>query len=215
MPAAAVHRPVVRSFKKRFAREAAAWVRAGGHAFLWENDKRVFFVFPEPAKDDEGDFGAWGVYDMGKFRWQIADSGPLAGLAKTLVPRDCVWIAKRRTERDSVHKGPTRKMSLDCTECAACCQDNEVILQDVDVERFAEGGRPELAKAPYAKRHKDGRVILTLLPNKRCRHLAKDNRCGIYELRPDACSEFPAGSECCLYAREDMLKIFDGVARGY
>ena len=43
------------------------------------------------------------------------------------------------------------------------------------------------------------------------RHLESDNRCGIYTIRPHACSEFPAGSECCLFAREDILKIHDGV----
>lgn len=214
MPAKAAHRPIVRSFKKRFAREAAAWVRAGGHAFVWEDDKRVFFVFAEPDEDDEDDFGAWGVYDMGKWRWKVETRGPLAGLATTLVPRDCVWIAKRRTERDAIHRGPTRKVAFDCTECAACCRDNEVVLLEPDVDRFVEAGRGDLAKRPYAKRHKDGRIILTLLADKRCRHLKKDNRCGIYAIRPHACSEFPAGSECCLFAREDVLKLYDGVAPG-
>ena len=57
----------------------------------------------------------------------------------------------------------------------------------------------------------EGRLVLTLLPNKRCHHLKRDNRCGIYELRPHPCSEFPAGSECCLYAREDVLDVYDGL----
>jgi Fe-S-cluster containining protein len=61
------------------------------------------------------------------------------------------------------------------------------VLLDDDIARFKEGGRGELAKPPYAKRHKDGRIILTLLPSKRCRHLQDSNRCGIYELRPHAC----------------------------
>jgi len=214
MPGTTVHRPVVRSFKKPFAREAAAWVRSGGHAFLWETDKRVLFVFPEPQKGDEQDFGAWGVYDMGKWRWTLQKSGPLKGLATMLVPKDGIWIAERRAERDSIHKGPKRKMVLDCTTCAACCKDNEVILQDVDIKRFKDGGRADLTKKPYVRRDEDGRLLLTLLPNKSCRHLGQDNRCGIYSVRPDACSEFPAGSECCLYAREDGLRIYDGVAPG-
>ena len=207
----AVLRPIARSFKQQFIKECAAWVRSGGHAFLWETDKRVQFVFQEPAEDDEEDFGAWGVYDMGKYKWEVHLSGALKGLATALVPRDCHWIAKRRTERDSIHKGPTRKINFECTDCAACCRDNEVVLLPPDLKRFKEGGRPELGKPPYAKRHADGRLILTLLANKRCRHLAKDNRCGIYELRPHPCSEFPMGSECCLFAREDILKLTDGL----
>jgi uncharacterized protein len=208
----AVLRPIVRSFKRRFVKEAAAHVRAGGHAILWENEKRALLVFPKPDDDDPEDFGAWAVYDMGKWRWHVHTAGTLKGLASTLVPRDCLWIAKRRTERDSIHPGTQRKIAIDCTKCAACCQDNEVVLQPDDIDRFKKAGRGELAKAPFAKRHKDGRIILTLLPSKRCRHLAKDNRCGIYEIRPHPCSEFPMGSECCLFARADILNLHDGVA---
>jgi uncharacterized protein len=206
----AVDRPVARSFKNKFMKEAAAYVRSGGHAFVWEHDKRAVFFFQTPDKDNEEDLGAWGVYDMGKFKWHNHTQGSLKGLSSTLVPRDCLWIAKRRTERDSIHAGPTRHIDIDCMKCAACCRDNEVVLLPPDVKRFKDGGRPELAKPPYAKRHKDGRLILTLLENKRCRHLKRDNRCGIYELRPNPCSEFPMGSECCLFAREDILNITDG-----
>ena len=205
------YRPIVRSFKRKYTKEAAAHVRAGGHAIVWENDNRALLLFQSPPADVPEDYGAWAVYDMGKWRWHNHTRGTLKGLSTTLVPRDCLWIAKRRTERDSIHPGPTRKMDLDCTKCAACCRDNEVILQDDDVKRFKDAGRGELARAPFAKRNADGRLVLTLLPNKKCRHLKRDNKCGIYELRPHPCSEFPAGSECCLFAREDVLGIYDGV----
>ncbi len=205
------YRPIVRSFKPKYVKEAAAHARSGGHSFIWENDKRAMLVFTTPEEGDDENFGAWAVYDMGKWRWHNHTRGTLKGLSTTLVPRDCLWIAKRRTERDSIYPGPTRKMNLDCTKCAACCRDNEVILQPEDVQRFKDGGRPELAKPPYAKRHKDGRLILTLLENKRCQHLKRDNKCGIYELRPHPCSEFPSASECCLFAREDVLDLYDGL----
>lgn len=205
-----VHRPIVRSFKMQYVKDAVRHVRAGGHAVLWEGEKRATLVFQVPDDDHPEDFGAWAVYDMGKWKWDIHHAGPLKGLASTLVPRDCLWIARRHAERDSIHKGATRKIAIDCTKCAACCRDNEVVLLPPDVKRFKDGGRPELARAPYAKRHKDGRILLTLLENKRCRHLKRDNRCGIYELRPHACSEFPMGSECCLFAREDILGLYDG-----
>lgn len=211
MAVAAVHRPIVRSFTRRFIKEAATHVKAGGHAVIWDGKNRATLVFGEPEEGNEEDFGAWAVYDMGKWKWKVESAGALKGLATTLVPRDCLWIVRRRAERDSIHPGPTRKIAWDCQTCAACCQDNEVVLLEEDVERFKKGGRPELAKAPYAKRHADGRVILTLLTSKRCRHLQDSNSCGIYELRPHACSEFPMGSECCLFAREDVLKIVDGV----
>jgi len=214
MAAPTRERPIVRSFKQRYAKDAAAWVRSGGHAVVWNGSRRAVLVFSTPAEGDEEDFGAWAVYDFGKSRWDVHDSGPFAGLASTIVPRECLWIVRRRTERDSEHEGPRRPIAFDCTKCAACCRDNEVILGDVDLERFAKAGRDDLTKPPFAKRRKDGKTVLTLLPTKDCRHLGRDNRCGIYEIRPNSCSEFPMGSECCLYAREDGLKVYDGIAPG-
>ncbi len=214
MGSKSVNRPVVRSFKRRFARDAAAWVRSGGHAVVWDDDKRATLVFQEPPEGDEDDFGAWAVYDFGKMRWEVHEGGAFDGLASTRVPRDCLWIVKRRTERDSAYARPRHVLELDCTKCAACCRDNEVILQEEDIERFRRGGRPELVRPPFAKRRADGRIVLTLLANGRCRHLDGANRCKIYELRPFSCSEFPAGSECCLYAREEELKAYDGVSPG-
>lgn len=206
-----VKRPIVRSFKQKFIKEAAAHVRAGGHAVVWENDKRAIIVFQAPAEDNEEDFGAWAIYDMGKFSWEVHSRGALKGLASSLVPRHCLWIVKRRAERDSIHPGVFRKISFECTTCAACCRDNEVILLPPDIARFEEAGKGHLAKAPYAKRRKDGKLVLTLLESKRCRHLKRNNMCGIYSIRPHSCSEFPRGSECCLFAREDVLGIHDGL----
>ena len=65
MPATAVERPIVRSFKRKYAKEAAAHVRAGGHAVLWETDKRAFLVFLEPAEGADADFGALAQQEKG------------------------------------------------------------------------------------------------------------------------------------------------------
>jgi len=209
--ATAVHRPIVRSFKKKYAKEAAAWARSGGHAILWDEERKATIFFPMPKEGDDADFGLWAIYDMGKWRWEENRRGLFRGLGSMNIPRDCFWIVKRRAERDSIHPGPTRKIAWDCQSCAACCRDNEVLLQPADIERLEKAGLGHFAKKPYAKRHQDGRIILTLLPDKRCRHLARDNRCKIYEARPFSCSEFPMGSECCIFAREDVLNLHDGV----
>jgi Fe-S-cluster containining protein len=205
-----VSRPVVRSFKRRFAEEAAKWVRAGGHAVVWDGDRRARLVFREPKPGDEEDLGAWAVYDFGKRRWVVHEGGSFDGLASTIVPKNCLWIVERRAERDSVHETPRREVSFDCTKCAACCRENEVLLFEPDLDRFRRAGRDDLEKPPHAIRRKDGHLVLTLLPDGRCRQLDEKGRCGIYELRPAACSEFPMGSECCLYAREDAFQSYDG-----
>jgi Fe-S-cluster containining protein len=204
-----VSRPIVRSFKAKFARECAAWVRRGGHAIFWETDERALLVIPRIDDDDVMDLGLWSIMDLGLDDWDNHARGVFRGLSSAPVPRSLRHIVKKRVVRDSIHEGPFRTLRLDCLECAACCRDNEVILERDDVTRFAEGGRPELGKPPLAVR-RGKRVVLTLLRNKDCRHLGGDNKCGIYTLRPNACSEFPVGSECCLFAREEELGVLDG-----
>ena len=210
---ARVRRPVVRSFKPKFLTEAASWVTRGGHAIVWEDPKRAVLVFRKPKDGDEMDLGAWAVLDLGKQKWSVAERGALKGLAVSLVPRQHHDIVERWIERDSEWPGPTRTIDFDCLECGSCCRDNEVVVHEVDEKRFRAAGRGDLLKPPFARR-RDGKLVLTLLRSKDCRHLASDNKCGIYPIRPDACSEFPMGSECCLYAREEEMGIFDGVAPG-
>jgi len=202
-------RPVVRRFDLRFAERAARWVRAGGHAVVWISPRKARLVFARPLGQDELDLGWWSVLDMGRRAYSVYERGPFAGMAFARVPHDCYALVRERIVRDSVHPGPTREMALDCLACAACCRDNRVELEDEDVARFDRAGRGELARPPYAKRD-DGAVVLVLRRDKRCKHLAADNRCGIYAIRPSACSTFPPASECCLSSREQEMGIVDG-----
>ncbi len=215
MPAVRVKRPVVRSFTAPFEREAAAHVRAGGHAVVWDSPSNARLVVPQPIDADERDLALWSLADLGRWKWATAKRGPLKGLAFMRVPSDLAFIVQHRAERDSVMAGPTVTMRLDCLACGACCRANEVILEDVDIERFEDAGRKELTRRPYARRRRDGRVVLTLKTDKRCKHLADDNKCDIYALRPDACSTFPVGSEGCLFSREEELGIYEGAATPY
>jgi Fe-S-cluster containining protein len=204
-----VARPVVRSFALPYVSEAADWVRAGGHAVVWVGPRKARLVFARPRKGDEHDLGWWAVLDLGRTSYRVARHGPFAGMAFLRVPHDCYSIVRERIERDSVHPDPTRTLDLDCLACGACCKDNSVELDDDDVARFEKEGRADLTRPPYA-RHRDGRLLLTLSTDRRCRHLGGDNKCAIYAIRPSACSTFPPGSECCLSSREEELGIVDG-----
>ncbi|MFO0677779.1 MAG: YkgJ family cysteine cluster protein [Polyangiaceae bacterium] len=209
-------RPVVRSFKAPFAAEAAAWARSGGHSVLWETPSRARLVMRKPSVPDMEDVGFWSILDLGGTRYTMQTKGALRGLATFVVPKDCHHVVIRRAERDSEHRGPTRKVSFDCLACGACCRDNEVIVYADDEERLVDGGHADVTKPPYARRRKDGKLVLTMAKaTNACHHLGpKDNMCGIYEARPDACRDFPMGSECCMFAREDELELYDGVAPG-
>ena len=204
-----VVRPVVRSFKWPHLEPAASWVRAGGHALVWLAPRKVRLVFARPAGDPWNDLGYWSVLDLGRTGYRVATEGPFEGMAFIKVPHDCYSIVRDRVRRDSVHPRATRPLDLDCLSCGACCKDNRVELDDVDVERFERAGRGDLARPPYARRD-DGTLVLVLQRDRRCKHLAGDNKCGIYAIRPDSCSKFPVGSECCLSSREEEMGIVDG-----
>jgi len=215
MSAVRVVRPVVRSFQLPYEKEAAAHVRAGGHALVWAGKSKVRLVFQAPKGDEEKDLGYWSLLDLGAHEWTKETRGALRGLAVARIARDSVDLVRARAERDSVHPRSTRVMRLDCEACAACCRDNEVVLEPGDIERFERAGRPDLAKPPYTRKGGKGgkKVILRLLRSRDCRHLQSDRRCGIYALRPDSCRVFPAGSESCLYSREAELGVVDGAPR--
>jgi Fe-S-cluster containining protein len=166
-------------------------------------------VFSKPREGDENDLGMWSALDLARSDFVVATRGTFAGMAYLRVPHDCYAIVRARVTRDSVHPGPTRRLLLDCLACAACCKDNRVELDSEDVARFERAGRFDLARPPYVRRE-DGAIVLVLRKDKRCKHLAGDNRCGVYEFRPGACSSFPRGSECCLSSREEELGIVDG-----
>ena len=153
--------------------------------------------------------GRWAILDLGKSSYGYARKGPLRGLVTSPVPEDTLSIVREWATRDSIHPKPTRRIRLDCLECGACCRDNEVVLEKQDARRFRRAGLEKMLKPPFARR-KDGRLMLKVLANGKCTNLQRDNKCAIYEARPDACRFFPAASECCLFAREEELGIIDG-----
>jgi hypothetical protein len=178
---------------------------------VWLDPRKARLVFPRPGQDYEKDLGWWSVLDLGRLDYFVARRGPFTGMAYIRVPHDCYGIVRERVLRDSVHPEATRVIELDCLECGACCKDNRVELDDDDIARFERAGRGDLLRPPYARRE-DGTVVLVLGRDKRCKHLAGDNKCGIYGIRPDSCSSFPVGSECCLSSREEEMGIVDGLA---
>lgn len=209
VPSSIVVRPVVRSFPARRIREAAIHVRRGGHAVLWESPSRARLLLPVPKENDPMDLALFSILDLGRERYDIVLQGAARGLATALVPRDCNDIVRRRAERDRVHRGHVRRVDFDCLACGACCKKNRVVLDDDDLARFEGAGRHDLAKMPYARRI-DGKLVMRLVRDGRCRHLKRQNRCGIYEIRPTMCRDFPVASECCLSARAEELQVHDG-----
>ncbi|NJD19361.1 MAG: YkgJ family cysteine cluster protein [Gemmatimonadetes bacterium] len=214
MGVALVRRPVVRSFAADSAREAAAHARAGGHSIYWFAPSRPLLVVPRVCASDPGDLGLWSMLDLRRFRYRDETEGPFAGLSLTIVPRARLHRVRLRIRRDATLQPPTQEMALDCVACGACCHGSHVTLDARDVARFVSAGRPELARWPHARRC-DGELVLTSRRGRRCRHL-EGTRCGIYPIRPEACREFPAGSENCIAARAERgISVVAEVAGPY
>jgi uncharacterized protein len=209
MSAYDIVRPVWRSFQDRWLARAAAHVRRGGHAAVVRERGGVDMYLTVDKGGKITELGLWAVLAIEQRRWRRVKEGPAAGLATARVHPTFEGSVLDWCERDSIHPGPKRTIHLDCLDCGACCHDANVILDDADFDRWSEAGRKDLAGRAYLKR-KDGTITLRFAPTGACQHLGGDNKCAIYPIRPDNCSVFVVGSEACLAAREDTLKIRDG-----
>ena len=79
----------------------------------------------------------------------------------------------------------------DCTTCANCCKTMTPTFSKADILRISMHLRmsPKDFKAKWLHQDPDnGDWVNNQVP---CQFLAPDNRCGIYEVRPLDCAEFP------------------------
>ena len=81
---------------------------------------------------------------------------------------------------------------IDCTRCANCCKTMPPGLNDQDIERIA--GQRSMTRQEFidtfvqADPERPGRFLMKGIP---CPFLAADDRCTIYEVRPECCRKFP------------------------
>ena len=173
-----------------------------------KNDVEV--LLPVDNKGKLPELARWALLAIEHKRTTRVLDGPAKGLATTRIKPHYAGSVLDWCTRDSIHEGTTRTFDLDCIACGACCHDSNVILDEVDLDRFRKAGRKELTTSKHIVRHKDGRISLRFAKPGPCQLQASDNRCTIYEIRPDNCRRFVMGSEACLAAREDTLHLRDG-----
>jgi uncharacterized protein len=91
---------------------------------------------------------------------------------------------------------------IDCLQCANCCKTTSPMFHRKDVERIAR--HLKMSAAAFAEKYlrtdEDGDTVLKTAP---CPFLNADNYCGIYEVRPKACREYPHTD------RKSMHQILD------
>lgn len=79
---------------------------------------------------------------------------------------------------------------MDCLDCANCCKSHPPLITSGDIKRIAKhlGMPPKTFKRKYVLEDFNGELSFNYLP---CHFLQEDNKCSIYEVRPNACREFP------------------------
>jgi Fe-S-cluster containining protein len=210
MSAYVVERPIWRRFRPQFLARAAAHVRAGGCAAIVGERGDVRVLLPVDEKGKITELGQWALLSVEQQRWRRVHDGEAKGLASARIQPNYAGSVLDFCDRDSVHSGSTRTIELDCLKCAACCHDANVLLDEADFERWRNAERADLLGRVYLRRARDGKVTLRFAESGRCQHLKNDKKCRIYEIRPDNCRAFVVGSEACLAAREETLRLRDG-----
>ena len=79
---------------------------------------------------------------------------------------------------------------IDCLNCGNCCKTTSPIFRDIDVKRISKKLKCSTKEFEntYLKRDEDEDLILKTAP---CAFLSDDNSCSIYDIRPQACREYP------------------------
>jgi Fe-S-cluster containining protein len=78
----------------------------------------------------------------------------------------------------------------DCLACANCCKTTGPLFTNKDIERIAKHLRITAQKfiENYLRIDEENDYVLQKVP---CSFLDANNYCGIYEVRPKACREYP------------------------
>jgi len=90
----------------------------------------------------------------------------------------------------------------DCLACGNCCRTTSPIFRDVDIERLSKHFRIKPIKfiEQYLHRDDDYDWVLNEAP---CAFLDDDNSCSVYNVRPNACKEYPHTN------RKNMFQVMD------
>ena len=87
-----------------------------------------------------------------------------------------------------IHKEAFQK--IDCLACANCCRTTPAMIVSTDIKRIASHLKisAKLFKKKYILEDYNGEMTLNGVP---CHFLNTDNTCAIYEVRPEACRQYP------------------------
>src|SRR5690606_36008600 len=79
---------------------------------------------------------------------------------------------------------------IDCLDCANCCKTTSPIFKDQDIKRLSKLFKMKSGEfeKQYLRIDEDNDYVLN---SSTCPFLIKDNTCFVYDMRPQACREYP------------------------
>ncbi len=80
---------------------------------------------------------------------------------------------------------------IDCLQCGNCCKTTSPIITERDTQRIAKHLKMKLGDFAQKYLYLDKVDQEYALKETPCPFLGLDNFCGIYEVRPKACAEYP------------------------
>ncbi len=106
-------------------------------------------------------------------------------------------------QADEVHKEVFEQ--ADCLQCANCCKSIPPIVSGRDRDRISKhlGIDSKTFFDKYLIQDEDGDTVLNQVP---CPFLAEDNKCQIYEVRPNACRQYPHSGDFTFHKNLSMHK---------
>lgn len=92
---------------------------------------------------------------------------------------------------------------INCLDCANCCKTHSPLFLQKDIERIARHLKmqPSAFTAKYLMVDEDGDWVFHSSP---CPFLQPDNKCRIYDIRPNACREYPHTNRKKIYQIADI-----------
>ncbi|MCW3053673.1 MAG: Fe-S-oxidoreductase, partial [Chthonomonadales bacterium] len=95
-------------------------------------------------------------------------------------------------ELDKIAQETTEEVwkQIDCLACGNCCRTLQIVVDDNDIQRLARRltMTPQQFSRQYVQIAPDRTKHFIATP---CSFLGVDNRCSVYEDRPQACRDFP------------------------
>ncbi|KXK39665.1 MAG: YkgJ family cysteine cluster protein [Saprospiraceae bacterium] len=92
---------------------------------------------------------------------------------------------------------------IDCLQCAHCCKTIPPLVTSSDIKRIASFLKttPKQFTRKYVITDIDGEQTFSNVP---CVFLGADNKCTIYEVRPEACRRYPHTDEVAYFQRPTL-----------